>query len=272
MSKVDGSFTAAAQSSQEILISPGNRVNVQVYGTWAGSIVIWVKSAGAGWIQQKTVTANGNTTGVPVEVPTYYKLTSTAISSGTAKWGIEEGNSTTRVDDEWEDLRFPAQSINPAGLTAAAGVDNTETDFPGTLMFDATTSEMCAGIAQMPHAWIAGTAIRPHIHWAKSTSAAGGVVWHFFYRLINRQAAPEAWSSAVVGADVLANNDTANAEVITTFGDINMDGRPPSTMVAWRLYRIPADAADTCAADARLFEVDFHYRVGSYGTGLEFIL
>jgi len=272
MSTITGSFTAAGQSSQELLIVPGNRLNVQLYGTWSGSVNIQAKEPGRLWSTVRTVTANGNTTGVPVEIPTYYKITCATLTSGTARWTMEEGNSTTTRDEEWDDLRFPAQAINPVGLTAAAGQDTTETDFPGTLLFDATTSETCAGVAQMPHSWIAGTSIRPHIHWAKSTSASGGVVWHFYYRLINRQAAPESWVGPVVGADVLTDGNTANAETITTFGEINMTSRAPSSMIAWRLYRMPAETADNYAADARLFELDFHYRVGSLGTGLEFIV
>lgn len=271
MSRVTGSFTTAAQSSQEILISPGNRINVQIYGVWAGVVLVMAKPQNGVWTQMHYIIGNGNYTCQSVTVPTYYKVTSATVSSGTCKWIMEEGNETTVVDDEWDDLRFPAQAINPIGQTNAAGVDTTESDFPGTLLFDNVTSEICCGVAQMSHRWRAGTNIRPHIHWSKSTSASGGVVWHLYYRLINRQAAPEDWIGPVVGTDVLTDGDTANAETITTFGDIDMSGRSPSTMIAWRLYRMPDESADTYAADARLFELDFHFRVGSQGTGLEFI-
>lgn len=271
MSRVEGSFTLSAQSSQEILISPGNRINVQVYGSWTGAVIVYAREAGGLWTIKRNIIGNGNYTCPTVIVPTYYKIYSATVSTGTCKWVLEEGNETTVVDDEWDDLRFPAQAINPIGQTAAAGVDTTESAFPGTLLFDSTTPEICCGVAQMSHRWRAGTNIRPHIHWAKSTSASGGVVWHLYYRIINRQAAPEDWVGPITGVDVLTDGNTANAESITTFGEINMNGRSPSTMVAWRLYRMPEDEADTYAADARLYELDFHFRVGSQGTGLEFI-
>jgi hypothetical protein len=41
-------------------------------------------------------------------------------------------------------------------------------------------------------------------------------------------------------------------------------------MIAWRLYRMPEETADTYANDARLFEFDIHYLKNANGSGAEF--
>ncbi len=79
----------------------------------------------------------------------------------------------------WDDLRFPAQAINPTGPEVAPTVATS--GILGTLLFPTNATAVIAGIAQMPHAWARGTPVRPHIHWAKTSSASGGVVWQFRY-------------------------------------------------------------------------------------------
>ena len=56
----------------------------------------------------------------------------------------------------WDDLRFPAQGINPAGAASPPTVD--DTTFPGTLLFATNATNVIAGVAQLPHAWKRGTA------------------------------------------------------------------------------------------------------------------
>lgn len=168
----------------------------------------------------------------------------------------------------WEDLRFPAQSINPTGITGAAGMDTTETGFPGTLLFDAATPEMCAGVAQLPHGWRIGSSVRPHVHWAKTSSAAGTVIWLFYYRVASVGGTFGAWQGPVTGTHDVSDSDTANKHALDSFGDISMTGHTESCIMAWRVYR---DAAtDTYAADARLFEFDIHYQVQKLGTESEY--
>lgn len=65
------------------------------------------------------------------------------------------------VTPVWDDLRFPAQGINPAGAANAPTIDDVLTSFPGTLLFAGNAENVIVGIAQMPHAWAKGTSIRP---------------------------------------------------------------------------------------------------------------
>lgn len=167
----------------------------------------------------------------------------------------------------WDDLRFPAQGINPAGQTDAPSVDTTT--FPGTLLFSGSTVNLIAGVAQMPHAWERATSIHPHVHWAKTTSAAGGVVWEMCYSIADIGGIFGAYSAWVAATDVVLDSNTANKQALASWPAITMTGYKESTMVAWQIRRNVAATADNYAANARFFEMDFHYRVGKLGTTTE---
>ena len=80
-----------------------------------------------------------------------------------------------------EDLRFPAVTglRNPA--TAKPDYDYTNIGF----LFDPDTAEAIYIIAQMPHDWVAGGSIYPHVHWMPTTTNAGSVVWTMAYKWTN---------------------------------------------------------------------------------------
>ena len=80
---------------------------------------------------------------------------------------------TLAEDGVWDDLRFPAQGINPAGAIAPPDVSTDLAAFPGTLEFSGTALNIITGVFQMPHTWQEGTEIHPHIHWMKAVSGAG---------------------------------------------------------------------------------------------------
>jgi hypothetical protein len=164
----------------------------------------------------------------------------------------------------WYDLRFPVQGINPAGSAAAASVD--QTTYPGTLLFPTTLDAHVAGIAQMPHAWLRGSAIKPHIHWAKTTADAGGldVAWEFRYSIW--EVGATALSATDWGAGTLVVGDLTTAEKhnITSFSEITMTGYKESVVLWWEIRRNVAN--DTYGENARLLEFDIHYQVNKQGT------
>ena len=171
----------------------------------------------------------------------------------------------------WDDLTFAASSItvNPIGAVANPARDETETDFPGTLLFSGSQINVLAGAFQMKHCWKEGTAIRPHIHWSKPAGGAGDdVSWTFYYRILNRGAVPGAWQGPVAGTLAVNHNGTAEAEAITSFGEIDLTGMPVSTNVAWRLYRL--GNSDSFNGTARLIEFDIHYQIDSRGSPQEY--
>jgi hypothetical protein len=169
----------------------------------------------------------------------------------------------------WDDLRFPAQGINPAGSTSAPDVITTETGLPGCFSFPGNANAMIAGVAQMPHSWRPGTAIRPHIHWSKDTGSADAVSWQLYIRHFGSPGdAQGAWSSAIDGTIAAGSQLVTGQHLVTTFGEVDMTGRGESAMMAWRLYRRGGTDAD--AADATFYEFDIHFRVEKGGTRQEF--
>ncbi len=66
------------------------------------------------------------------------------------------------------------------------------------------------------------------------------------------------------------DNDTANEVLISSFDAIDMTDCRISCLIIWKLSRIGGDASDTYGADARLLELDFHYKTDSFGSVQEF--
>ena len=167
--------------------------------------------------------------------------------------------------EHWEDLRFPVQSIDPAGSTAPASRDNTD----GTLLFSPSAVNIIAGVAQIPHGWLRGTAIRPHIHWAPVTTGSGNVYWRFEYEIRNFGEAFTGYSTVNTLDAAEGTSEKHQIHALYT-SEISMTGIKESAIMKWRISRIGNDGTDDYAANARLLEFDIHYRVGKYGTPEEF--
>lgn len=165
----------------------------------------------------------------------------------------------------WDDLRFPAQGINPAGAVDAPTVDTTLTDYPGTLLFSGAADNVIAGVAQLPHAWQAGTAVRPHLHWSKPVGSASAADWVFYYRILGSPGdAHGALVGPVAGTLVAGTPALANSMLLTSFGEITLSGQKESTCLAWQVRRLGNTDADN--GTARLFEFDIHYQTDKSGT------
>jgi hypothetical protein len=172
------------------------------------------------------------------------------------------------TNDVWEDLRFPANSIDPTGLTGAAAVITDVDTFPGCLSFVGNLDNVCAGIAQMPHGWKKASTLRPHIHWLKPTGSASAVTWELYYRRLGfAGTTAEAWSTALTGTIVAGDQTVSNQHLISSFGDITMANMRESSMLAWKLYRRGSTDADNNAVT--LLEFDIHYQVDKNGTSTE---
>lgn len=167
----------------------------------------------------------------------------------------------------WDDLRFPVQGINPAGSSAPPSVDDTTR--PGTLLFASGATNIIAGVAQLPHAWARGTNIHPHIHWAKTTSASGGVVWQLRYAVANVSGTFGAYSDWEDCTYPVSDSDTADKHALAAWSEIDMSAHKESAIILWQIQRKHDHASDDYAANARLLEVDFHYQRNKSGTQSE---
>jgi hypothetical protein len=176
------------------------------------------------------------------------------MSVAAGLWGVLQGEA-------WDDLRAPASAIPIRGQTG-----DPDTDADGSLLFDAGTVEQIAIIYQMPHSWDS-TGIRPHIHWQKTSDAAGDVVWQMRYRVWNNNdIVPDfgAWTTATIRSQTIAADQTT---LIDGWAEIDMAGKRGSCLVNMQIRRKADDAADTYAADCKFWEADIHYR--RFGLGSE---
>jgi len=165
----------------------------------------------------------------------------------------------------WDDLRTPATAIPLQGQTGDPDVD---TD--GTLLFDDSDAEQVALIFQMPHAWVHGSGVRLHVHWSKSTDAAGDVVWEEKHRIIKNGSVPGAWTDWAAATSRSQTIASDQAVLIDGFTEIQMTDCIGSDMLHVLIRRNPDAATDNYAADARLFDADMHYMVRGLGSEQEY--
>lgn len=163
----------------------------------------------------------------------------------------------------FEDLRAPAGGINPVGSPSPATPNTTD----GSLTF--AVGNVAVAWFQMPHAWKEGSPIHVHIHWSKSTSAAGTVNWQMKYKVFNIGAVAPAFSSLATGTEMVPNSNTADKHALLEFADISMTGITLSAMVCIYLERVTT--GDTYGASVNLYEVDIHHEVDSFGSRTEFV-
>lgn len=167
-------------------------------------------------------------------------------------------------DTFWEDLRFPTQGINPLGTASPPSIDTAD-PYGGTFLFDPASTEVIAGIAQMPHEWKAGTAIHPHIHWMPTDAGAGDVAWRLSYQIADiGEDFPAVLTTA--GIEVDAADGSAVKHQIHFLTNIDMTGYKESCIMVWKIERVGGDGSDTYAADARFLEFDILYEISKPGT------
>lgn len=173
----------------------------------------------------------------------------------------------------WEDLRFPAQAINPPGTTSDPDRGTTT----GLLMFSPSSTELVSGVAQMPHSWMRGTGIRPHIHISGGLTDPGTTnnqcVWQLDYEWLE---SGEYWSPATythtdtktftLPAHVVALNPVL---CIRSFDEIDTTGKKESALLLWKLSRLGGDVDDTYIDDCYMYEFDIHYLAHDFGSEIE---
>lgn len=268
-SRIDGSFSAVGVSSS-FHVPPGGQVVVLVFGTYSASLELQKSDNGAAWVKVRDITG-------PIKLYSdesssdMYRLVCTAYTSGTATYECIGAQATHYYPQaQWDDLRFPASGINPPG--AVSDPDRDPDD--GMLAFDAAATEVVAIQVIFPHNYKQGTTVRPHVHWMKTTSAAGDVKWRLEYKVFDpNEVLPGAWTTLDVtsAAAGTPDTDTANKHLISEFGPIGLDSSGVAPALIMKLSRIGGDAADTYGADAKLIEFDIHYLIDTWGSGAEFI-
>jgi hypothetical protein len=169
----------------------------------------------------------------------------------------------------WDDLRFPAQGINPPGAASDPGVDSAT----GLLVFSGLQDNVIVGAAQMPHTWLPGSVVRPHIHLRFPTEAVADTRWRFEYDTANVTGlfTNASGTYTTLSTITVANPANADRHTIGNFGDLSMTGFRESAIILWKVSRLASsDVLDTDGNDCLLLEFDIHFQVHKEGTVPEY--
>ena len=162
----------------------------------------------------------------------------------------------------WDDLRAPATGINPPGQASDPDWDLTNIGF----LFDKGSTESVQIIMQLPHGYIEGTFIYPHIHWEPTDAGAGNVLWRLAYKWRNNH---EVDSGFTTVDTLVTASGVADSLQINGFGALGKEGATISSLFECTLSRVGGDASDTYDADARLKEFDVHVQLDDIGSASE---
>ena len=163
----------------------------------------------------------------------------------------------------WDDIRVPLTSAK----APASGLPSFGNIGIGSLqgwLFAAAFEQSLGFNAQIPHSYIEGTALLPHIHW-KTTDGGGGTVrWLLEYIIASPFGSyPGASASLIVDVDVTSDPGAA-IHRFDSFPEIPGTGLLLSAQLIGRIARV--GTADTYAAEAHGIEVDFHFQKRRFGS------
>lgn len=173
----------------------------------------------------------------------------------------------------WRDEMIDLAGINPVGPATAPTADpNGE----GFLFAGGSTDTVAVLGRQINHDCVQGLAvvIVPHIHWRKTTAAAGNVVWRCEYKI----AAPggdfgeyvQIGTDQILPISATVDNDTAIRHLLTSFGELTIPVSL-SSKIYFKLTRVASDTVnDTYGADALAMSFDYHYPADSPGSYEEY--
>ena len=162
----------------------------------------------------------------------------------------------------WEDINVGAHALGPGAsapsLVQVAGSNIYVLAFNGN-----ATLEQSYGSLEMLHNYKEHTDIRPHVHWSPTTNAAGNVKWFFEYTIANMG---ETFTAAQTISAVSSSNGIPWQNINKEIGIIPSTLLKIGSIVSFRLYRDPTDAADTYPDNAALLSVGIHYEINTPGS------
>lgn len=140
--------------------------------------------------------------------------------------------------------------------------------------FDDTSEEQVYFEAQMPHRWVEGGTIYPHVHWTPAVNGNPGeqVRWGLEYTIADPT--EDYGNTTLIGGSTSIPDETpvADRHYKTRLGaGIDMTGFTISSVIICRLFRDVGHGDDDYGDDAGLVSVDFHYRADTEGSRQEFI-
>jgi hypothetical protein len=119
------------------------------------------------------------------------------------------------------------------------------------------------GSIEILHDYLEASNIVPHIHWCPTTTDVGNVKWQLEYIWINGAGTIGAATTISV---TTAAGGTAWVAKRSDFSAISGAGMAIGSRFMFRVFRNPADAADTYAFDAAMLDFGLHYERDTLGS------
>lgn len=170
------------------------------------------------------------------------------------------------ISPTWDDLRFPATTgqLNPSATPnwVAYKTNFTALSFAegdGVFFF-----------AQMPHTYLEGSDIEPHVHMTLQSAGGGGtknIGWSLSYSWVNINDALFT-TGAGISSTINYGNAVADKHLIQALPTINGRGKKISSMLLLKLTR--SATANPYTSGVYLLEFDIHYQSVQWGSIQEF--
>lgn len=201
--------------------------------------------------------------------------TVTALS-GTVQFGDDYGVAAQKVRGSLESLRravtMPALAMSTASAASAPAAHELG------LSFAAGATNDVPAMFILPPDWDSGLEadsdfVTIFVHYIKTTSASGTVIWQERHRLASATRDLAAWSSWTSLSNLVADGDTADRQAIDYSADISVTStaRIPARAIAVQVRRLSSGGgADTYAAAAVLLGVSLHYSSDMPGERADF--
>lgn len=166
----------------------------------------------------------------------------------------------------WDDLRVSLARASTGSAAPSLAVFRAPVQ---AYSFSKTATQELFFDVQMPHSWVAGTDIEPHIHWSPGASTDVGVVrWELEYTWAN-YGAPFPAATLLSPVDQAASG-VAYEHQIADLGTLSGVGKKASSVIMCRVARLGGATEDTFDAVAWGLSVDFHYLNRGFGGATEY--
>ena len=168
---------------------------------------------------------------------------------------------------QWRDENFDPLAVTiPGNNDAPVALNVTGTDLFVASFPNSALTEVPVSGKEVNHDWVVGTNPVPHAHILKATAAAGNIKLSFEYRVVSESITPVyGTATGIVAAPTNIWTDEARVDLteidMSTFTNVG-------AQVTFRLFRDPADAADTYAGTVVVLSFGWHYQVNSSGSRL----
>jgi hypothetical protein len=183
----------------------------------------------------------------------------------------ERGISLTGNATQWDDLRISAEQVRTQGATNIPAWAEWKTNL-WALQF--TNNDAVFFTCQLPHGYVAGTDISPHIHFIPNGIATTGMVtFTLDYAWLNIGGTYSSTLSVSGSKMVYGDVDKHLILELGEIGGTGDDGadRSFSSMLVCRLYRMDTGfETPLYSRKINFLEFDFHYQSSSFGTNWEY--